>query len=285
VTDARIALATCATLPGGFVDDAQLASLLEAEWAVWDDPRVDWAAYDLVVLRSVWDYTERREEFLAWAQSVPRLVNRYGLLAWNSDKLYLAELASAGLPVVPSTFLSPGEALAPPAGEYVLKPSVSAGARDTLRLGPADDERALALLSRIHAGGRTAMVQPFVGSVDERGETAVLCFDGAYSHAIAKGPVLARDAEPIDGIGQANPHVAVREPTAAERDVAEQVLAWVTERFGGVPSYARVDLVQGEDGDPLLLELEVTEPLLFLRQAEGSARRFADALRARLAAA
>lgn len=270
----RVALATCAALPDLDVDGPVLLGALEdagvdASPAVWDDPGQDWAAYDLVVIRSTWDYTGRRGEFLAWAAGVPRLANPADVLAWNTDKRYLAELAEAGVPVVPTAFVAPGEAFTPPPYEHVVKPTVSAGARDTERFAAGQDstDHAAALLD----AGRAVMVQPYQAAVDERGETAVLSFLGRHSHAARKGPVL--DGSLVDP-----PDVAItlREATAAEREVAGLALA-------AVPTltpllYARVDLVPGPDGSPLLMELEVTEPSLFLSCSPRAAERCAAAV-------
>ncbi len=133
-----IALVTCAQLPTGS-EEAGLAEQLGATWAVWDDPSVDWDAFDLVVVRSPWDYTHDREAFVAWAHSVPRLVNPAPVLAWNTDKRYMGDVAAAGIPVVETTFLAPGDVLPDelPA-ELVLKPTVSAGSADTGRFRPAE---------------------------------------------------------------------------------------------------------------------------------------------------
>lgn len=279
----RIALATSAAFPEG-VDEQRLAAELDATWAVWDDPAVDWSAFELVVVRSVWDYSERVDEFLAWTRTPARLANPADLLAWNADKRYLGELTAAGLPTVETRLLAPGEALAADDplldGELVVKPTVSAGARDTSRFAPDERERRDALVARIHASGRTAMVQPFVASVDERGESALLLFDGRFSHAIEKGRILEPGADPIVDHGHL-PEIRAYLPTADERAVAEHAIAVVAERFGSVPLYARVDLVGGDDGRPLLLELELTEPYLFLDHAETATRTFADAIRAR----
>jgi glutathione synthase/RimK-type ligase-like ATP-grasp enzyme len=285
----RVALATCVHFPDGDADDAGLREAIggDASFAIWDDPAVDWASFDLVVVRSTWDYHERREQFLAWARAVgDRLVNSPAVLEWNTDKRYLRELADAGLPVVPTALVEPGAAFAAPEGEYVVKPTVSAGSRDTARFGAADADarRAAALVDAIHASGRTAMVQPYVASVDARGETALLFFDGAFSHAIRKGPLLARGAAPTSEVFAAET-IAAREPTAAERAVAERVVAHIGERFdGGPPAYARVDLVEDHDGAPLLLELELTEPSLFFAGDAGRLLQFAAAIRRRLPA-
>jgi glutathione synthase/RimK-type ligase-like ATP-grasp enzyme len=231
------------------------------------DADVDWSAYDLVVVRSTWDYVERREEFLDWADSVPRLANPASVLRWNTDKRYLARLASAGVPVVPTSYIT-GD-FDPPQGEYVVKPTVSAGAMDTSRYGPTDEEAARAHVDRLLASGREAMVQPYLPSVETAQETSLLYLGGTFTHGARKGRVLS-------GRGALSPNewdLGPREPSAAERDVAEQVLAAVDEPL----LYARVDLLAGPDG-PLLLELELTEPYLFLGYCEGAADRLAGAI-------
>ena len=270
----RVGLATSAGFPGLHVDERlvlePLARLgVDAEAVRWDDEVVDWAAYDLVVVRSTWDYTLRHEDFLAWAASVPRLANPAAVLAWNTDKRYLAELTAAGVPVVPTAFVAPGEAYEVPGHEHVVKPTVSAGARDTRRFAAGEDStgHARGLLE----AGRTVMVQPYQQAVDAAGETALLFFLGEHSHAARKAPVLVPTLS--------NPHdveIAPREASPAELEVARAALAAVP--HDGPLLYARVDVVPGPDGAPLLMELEVTEPSLFLTQSPGAADRFAAAV-------
>jgi glutathione synthase/RimK-type ligase-like ATP-grasp enzyme len=283
-TPPRVALATCSPFPAGDEDDAGIPAAIggDVTFAIWDGPSVDWSAFDLVVVRSTWDYQHRREEYLAWARRIGagRLVNPPEVLAWNTDKRYLSEIAAAGLPVVETAFVAPGEALAAPGGgvEYVVKPTVSAGSRDTARF-TGDDPRAAALVAEIHASGRTVMVQPYVASVDERGETALLFFDGAFSHAIHKGPLLARGDAPTTDVFAAE-HIQEREASEAEREVGARVVAWATERLGvDALTYARVDVVEDAVGAPILLELELTEPSLFFRGASERLARFAAAVR------
>ena len=289
----RIAIATSSAMPGG-VDDADVASALLAQGAAaadsiaWDDAEGDWRAYDRVLVRSVWDYTRRREAFLAWADSVGpgRLRNEPALLRWNSDKRYLADLADAGVPVVETSYVGPGDPDPPLAGEVVVKPTVSAGARDTGRFRPASHREALALVDRLRRSGRTAMVQPYLAAVDERGETAVVTFGGAVSHVLRKRPVLAPDREaPLsdDALGAA---LAMYEPDLVgpgeaspdELAVTMGVLAELERRFGSAPTVARVDLLAGDDGAPVLLELEAIEPALYLEHAPGAAGRLARAV-------
>jgi glutathione synthase/RimK-type ligase-like ATP-grasp enzyme len=252
---------------------------------------VDWAAFDLVLVRSIWDADRRRDEFVAWAHRVEATVpmlNPAAVLEWNTDKRYLRELPDAGLPTVPTRFLDPGEglnedvvaALGEPA-ELVVKPAQSAGSRDTGRFAvPEDLGRGVALASRIHAEGKVVMAQPYLASVDTRGETALMYFGGAYSHAIRKGQILEVGGEPIDGPCGATPEITAREPTHAERRLGDAVMAWLVRRLGRPLAYARVDVVEDDDGHPVIIELELTEPQLYLMYAEESAARLARTVRA-----
>lgn len=287
-----VALATCAALPEGWPDDHLLAAALREQGAdvgfcVWDDPEVDWGRFDAVVIRSTWDYTERREQFVSWGRRVgERLRNRPDLVVWNSDKRYLADLEDAGLPIVPTRFVEPGTEPPPLDGEVVIKPVVSAGARDTGRFGPSARGEAEALLRRLAAEGRTAMVQPYLAAVDTTGETAIAYFGGVESHVLRKLAVLAPDQEaPVrdEGVSAAEAMfdkelVGAGEAGAEERELAAGILHWVGERFGSPPLYARVDMVRDEQGKPVLLELEAVEPSFYLATVAGSAARFAAAV-------
>lgn len=248
----------------------------------WTDP-VDWSAFDLVVLRSTWDYTYRYREFLEWVRGLPVPVrNAADLVQWNSDKRYLADLAAAGIPVVGTQYVDAGDPAPELVGEVVVKPSVSAGARATGRFGPAAHEAALALLREITSSGRTAMVQAFVPSPDE---AAVVLIDGRVSHTLRKGQVLRPD-EVAPRSQPGLPADAMRRPglvragtaTAAEVGLAEAVLEHVRSRFGATPLYLRVDQLTGADGRPVLLELEAVEPSLYLDLVPDAADRLAAAI-------
>jgi hypothetical protein len=287
----RIAFATCADLADGFEDDHAAAALLEATYEVWNDPDVDWRRYDRVVVRSAWDYTLRVGEFVEWAQRVgpERLRNPPALLEWNSDKTYLADLAGAGLPTVPTTFVLPGDGPPLLAGEVVVKPTVSAGGRDTGRFGPGHHDEAQALIDVITGSGRTAMVQPYLAAVDDLGETAVVVVGGEVSHVLHKKAVLRPDeVAPVDpSRGDFAPAEVMFDPDlvtaghadAAQLALADEVVFELHRRFG--PSlYMRVDLVPGDDGAPVVMEIEAVEPCLYLDTTPGAAERFAAAVRA-----
>jgi hypothetical protein len=280
----RVAFATCSEFPQGSPDDAQAAAALGADAVVWNDQEVDWGAYDRVIVRSTWDYTFGVDAFLEWCRAVgrERLRNSADVVAFNADKRYLSELSC---PSVPTAFVAPGERMPTLDGEVVVKPNVSAGARNTGRFGVALAEEARALVERIHASGRTALVQPYQRSVDSHGETALVFIAGELSHELHKRPVLAPDevAPVIEGplaVARAmldENLVVARAAADDERALARAIIAEVSERFG-VPLYARVDMVREDGGRPLLLELELIEPRLYFEQAPGAAGRFAAAV-------
>jgi hypothetical protein len=282
-------LVTCAALPGGDEDGPALTAALArrgitARWRVWNDPAVDWSAGTLAVIRSPWDYTQSLERFLAWARHVPRLVNPAEVVTWSADKVYLAELASEGVPVVPSAFVRPGTAADLPAdGEYVVKPSVGAGARGAARFAAGERSAGHRQVATLHERGFTALVQPYLHAIDTRGETALMYLDGQYSHAISKAALLppATGHRAADRALYARRGVTDATASPAELAVGEQVLALLRRRFGADQLYARVDLLPGPDG-PLLGELELAEPSLFLEHAAGAADRFAAAIADRL---
>ena len=262
----------------------------DAVAACWDDAAVDWSRFDLVLLRSAWDYVPRLPEFLAWCERVAtetRLLNPPALVRWNTDKHYLADLAAQGLATVPSHFLEPGRHAAAdlqgivaelPSEEFVVKPAVGAGSKDAQRYRRRQIQTAIRHADVLLQDGRSVLVQPYLNQVDSVGETALIFFDGVFSHAIRKGPLLRLDEGPTEQLF-APEEITARQPTPAELDLARRVVAAIP---GGAPLYARVDLLRGADGSPCVLELELTEPSLFFATAPGSAQRYTTAARKRL---
>jgi O-ureido-D-serine cyclo-ligase len=165
------------------------------------------------------------------------------------------------------------------ARDFVVKPVVSAGARDTARFARGEHARALELVSAIHESGRDAMLQPYLPAVEERGETALFFFGGAFSHAARKPALLGRGAK----IDQYAPgFVAARAPSDAELDVARGTLGAIARLGLPAPVVARIDVVPDDDGAPVLIEAELIEPRLFLATSPGAADRYARALREHL---
>jgi O-ureido-D-serine cyclo-ligase len=269
------------------LENALRASGADPRVVDWDDPAVDWSQFDLALLRSTWDYTLRFGEFMAWAQragQATRLLNPLPVIGWNTDKHYLAELAAAGVPVVPSAFIEPGDDAgaglerfldANAAAEFVVKPAIGAGSRDAQRYARGERDSAQIHVQRLLASGRSVLLQPYLDRVDEHGETALVFFDGAFSHAIRKGPLLRRGEGPTRALF-AIEHITPRAASADEMRIAERTVAAIP--FEQPLLYARVDLIHNDDGAPCVLELELTEPSLFFAHAAGSAERFAAAI-------
>lgn len=290
----RVYLATCADLPAGDDEDGELllsacrAAGLDAHWTVWTDSSIDWTAACATVVRATWDYSDRHAEFVRWAQAVPRLHNPAAVLRWNSDKSYLRELSRAGVAVVPTSWAAVGQSTVWPEGvEFVVKPAIGAGSRGAGRFAADDVAGAQRQLDFLHAQGLTAMIQPYLARVDDAGETGLVFIDGAYSHGIRKGPMLAPDTvNALDAIGPRAlfmaERISARAPSQQELTVAESALhaAMSVLDLDEPLLYARVDLLPGADG-PVLIELELTEPSLFLSYAPGAAAHFAQAIAAR----
>jgi hypothetical protein len=290
-----VLLATCAELPAADEDAAVLDAALarhgvQSSWAVWTDPLVDWDT-GLVVLRTTWDYTLRRDEFVTWVRSLPRVANEAPVVVWNTDKLYLGDLAAAGVPTVPTTFAPPGEPVTlPEQGEFVVKPSIGAGSRGAGRFTADRAEAARAHAAHLHEAGRVVMVQPYLDQVDTVGETSLIYLDGRFSHAIRKGPLLPPGiAHPVQSRSLfVEEAIEPRSPRPAELEVGNATLTVIRDRFGADQLYTRVDLLPSAGG-PVVVELELTEPSLFLlhgptdaADGDSPADRFAAAIAARL---
>lgn len=245
----------------------------------WDDPEVDWAGFDRVVLRSAWDYPERLEEFLAWVDrvaAVTDLVNPPATVRWSLDKRYLAELEAAGLPITPTAFVEPGTEPTFPAGRFVVKPAVGAGSRDAASYDETQHVLAAAHVARLHALGSCVLVQPFLASIAADGEWPMVFVDGRFSHAASKRVALpqAGSVEDLFAAETNTHHTATAEQVA----VAQAVMDHVSARLG-TPTYGRVDLVRDDSGRSCVLELELAEPSLFLQYADDPAvERLVDAL-------
>ncbi|HJR12739.1 MAG TPA: hypothetical protein VJ833_02470 [Rhodanobacteraceae bacterium] len=296
MTSPRIALVTVRAARGTDYDmplllDALRAARVDAHEIDWDDDAIDWSRFDLVLLRSTWDYFERLPEFLTWAERVSqqtRLLNPLEVIRWNTDKHYLADLARAGVPVVPSAFIEPGEdplpvidallAAHPSMRDVVVKPAVGAGSRDAQRHSRDSREAVVAHVQRLLGKNRSVLLQPYLDAVDEHGETALLFFDSEFSHAIRKGPLLQRDKGPTAGL-YAEETIEPRSPSPDELAVARRALAAIP--FRQPLLYARVDLIRDDDGAPRLLELELVEPSVFAAHDDGAAQRFVTAILAR----
>ena len=278
----KIALATCAELPGWEVDDQPLIESLQSKGAtvafpIWNDAHVDWEQFDITVIRTTWDYHLRKNEFVAWCNSVPRLFNNATVVSWNTHKSYLRELSKQGVAIAPTVWIETGEKIdaARTMEQFktyrgFIKPQVGACASDTLRFTLDDIKEAQVFLdSQLH---QDMMMQPYIASVETEGELSAIFIDGTLSHGVQKIPV-AGDYRVQDDFGASDmPYTFTRSEV---REMNKTLLA--------VPDYAsllyaRFDYLRSDDGMLLLNELELVEPSLFFRHCEESASLLADAI-------
>ncbi|MCL1897721.1 MAG: hypothetical protein FWG16_02715, partial [Micrococcales bacterium] len=203
---AKVALVTCRLFPELDAYDSVLLPRLrslgvDAVPAIWDDPSVDWDSFDLSVVRSTWDYPGRREEFITWAKSVPRLVNSAAAIEWNTDKHYLQDLRARDVRTVTTLWLEPDQPHSarrlhtrfPALGEFVLKPAVAAGSIGAGRYTANDPYlrgRAISHARHLLDEGHSVMVQRYIPSVDKLGERSLVFLEGRYAYAVTKAAML-----------------------------------------------------------------------------------------------
>lgn len=250
---------------------------IEGQLCVWDDEAVAWNDYEMVVIRSTWDYTKDRAGFLQWARDLPVLFNPYSTIEYSTDKHYLNDLESQGYRIIPTSFCDVGATPEFPDSNFVVKPTVGAGSMDADMYDAGNVAAAAAHVARLHDTGRDAMIQPYVASVDEVGERGLVFIDGQFSHAIRKNAMLhvdQLDRHSLFRLEQLT--LANAEPEAVA--FAESLMA--EPRFRDL-LYGRVDLVQLPEGWAVM-ELELVEPSLFLSYRTEAAALLATAIRARL---
>jgi len=270
--------------------DALREAGIDARPVAWDDATFDWSSCDAVIVRSTWDYHRHIDAFLRWVDDVARvtrLENPVDVLRWNIDKRYLSELGANGIPVIETLFVEPEsvsgvscpEAVDAMAarGDVVVKPAVSAGSNDTQRHGDRDSARAH--IGDLLARGRVVMVQPYLDRVDAESETGLVYIDGEFSHAFSKGPMLAAPGNAVGDL-YLEEKISARTPTDVQRQLGDRVMASLIQRWGRL-LYARIDMLPTDNG-PVIIEVELTEPSLYLHLDAASPARFASAIASRL---
>lgn len=247
----------------------------------WDNPDLDWGSFARVVVSSTWDSVDRPVEYRAWAGTVSAvsvLVNPARVIEWNLDKQHQKGLADAGVPVIPTSWVEPHEAWDPPSVQFVIKPSISAGGRSTARYASTDARQAIAHLRSLQEAGQTVMVQEYMESIERDGELDLVFIDGEFSHAVHKKPALRLGEGIVDRPWERMAWSGVATPNSEQFSVALESMRIVSEILGEVPTYGRVDLVGGPEGDPLVLEIELIDPYLSLDMVPEAASRLADSI-------
>jgi len=296
-----VTLATCLDHPSLDLGEEGLPDALaergiDPRVAAWDDESVDWADAGIVVLRSVHNYAARRADFLQWARGIRKLLNNADVVEWNTDKHYLPELGRRGMPTIDTVWLEPDAKLTkhqvhtrfPSLGDFVVKPAVSSGSRDTGRYTARDAKSRMEAIQHAYEllqEGRSVMVQKYVKSVDERGETALIYLNGVLSHTVEKQAMLLGPLAAPDAVAE---EVAVaRDASEAELRTGERARAaihgHIKSRMGRDAQllFCRIDMVDGENGTPRVMEVSLVDASLYLGTVDGALENFADAIASR----
>jgi glutathione synthase/RimK-type ligase-like ATP-grasp enzyme len=235
---------------------------IDLVFANWNDKSIAWESFDAAVIRSAWDYVPVRDEFLEFAKKIEtktKLFNSYEVMKWNTNKTYLSILENRGVPIIPTKFANNIDEALPAirwafekASAVAIKPTVGAGAR--LAGKALTEEEAIKYVKRILEAKRTVIIQPYISSVDDEGEKAIIVINGEISHAAKKVPALTKGGHG-DAAGQL-------EITTEMKDIVKTISSAVSEWNDLL--FARVDVVRM--GEKLvLMELELTEPWLFMQ--------------------
>lgn len=282
----RIALATCTKLPDWEVDDQPLFDAfvergVEIAHPAWDDPNIDWAGFDACLIRTTWDYAEKRDEFVKWVEetaSVTHIFNNPKIIRWNTHKSYLHDLQKLGAPITPTIWCDLGmhvdiRQILDEQGwsRAIIKPVIGASARESLRFSADVSElrQAQAHIDRL-LKTESVMIQPYLAKVETEGELSAIFIDGQFTHAVRKIPVPG-DYRVQDDFGASDEAVELNEAAFA---LSKQILSLVEADL----LYARVDFLSDDDGRLLLSELELVEPSLFFRHSPVASKNLAEAL-------
>ncbi len=295
----KLAIASCSNLPGWEIDDEPFWAALTArgvvfEQCVWDDPSIDWSVFDGCIIRTTWDYMEKRPAYIAWAERIMAqmpLFNPAPVVAWNTHKRYLADLEANGVRIAPTAWFERGErvdvaALMAARGwrRGFIKPMIGATARETLRF---DADEAGLRTAQAHIERTLAaegmMIQPYLPRVEVDGEISAIFIDGQVSHTVQKVPVAGDYRVQDDWGATDHPYPFSKEELALSRRVVETAQRVCPGHDGSTLLYARVDFLWDEAGELCVTEVELVEPSLFFRHDPGAAKRLVEALCRRLA--
>jgi glutathione synthase/RimK-type ligase-like ATP-grasp enzyme len=271
---------TYCDLPNLDADDQLVAAELTKRGylcnvADWRDQTVPWVNAGICVVRSTWDYHLHYQEFLSWIEKVAAtttLYNNVELLRWNSNKHYLLDLERASVPIVPTVFFQKEQPVN--LGEVldqhqwvkgVLKPAVGLSTFGVKKIARTDLDSQSHLNTMLKTSD--VLLQPFIESVHDRGERALVFPGGDYSHTVRKS-----DFQPLAQAGEAGETIVA--PEQSELKLADLILKQVK-----IPvAFARVDLIKDTDGQDLLMELELVEPSLYMGMHKAAVTSFADVL-------
>jgi len=270
----KLAIVTCESI-GEYNNNAESEDLILAQllgendishtFEIWSDPSVQWNQYSHILIKSPWDYFDRYLEFKMWCMKVDAtgipVYNDMKTILWNSDKKYLQDILAKGHRVIPTKFISKAQEVhLPQAFEHfdtdhiIFKPSVSGGAKNTLKIKKAESDSYDKMVNEL-IQEEDFLIQPFINEIVDEGEYSFIFFGGKFSHAVLKQP-KAGDFRVQHFFGG---KISFIEPSNEMLESAQRII----DDFATDCLYARVDGVLIE-GDFYLMELELIEPYLFL---------------------
>jgi glutathione synthase/RimK-type ligase-like ATP-grasp enzyme len=238
---------------------------LQIDAVIWNDDTINWKNYDIILIKSPWDYHEKILSFYSWLENIKslgiRMLNPIDIIKWNSNKRYLDDIFKAGLPVIPSIYLDKGTQIPTDnslfsqlnTDKIVVKPCISAGANNTIIV----DEVTIVQQSdaiNLLLSEDEYIVQPFVKEISE-GEWSFIFFNRQYSHCALKVPKQGDFRVQHHHGGS----ILYPDPKPQHIQQAEKYV----QKFAKGTLYARVDAVVIDD-TLFLMEIELIEPYLFL---------------------
>lgn len=280
----KIAFVTCSTKPDFASDDLPVVDMLrskgvEVQPLPWDGESDQWNSFDLVVIRSCWNYHLHPEKFIQWLDQVEsqkvKLFNSAKTVRWNLHKGYLKELEQKGVPLPETIWLKKGKGAnlsqlitGKNWEKAVVKPAISATAFNTFLVSRAEaNQQQLKFAEQLQRAD--TLIQKFMPEVQQEGEWSLIFFDKKFSHAVIKRPA-AKDFRVQNDFG-GTAELASPRPFVLEQ--ALKILSLIDEPL----LYTRVDGVVSNN-QFLLMELELIEPMLFLADGKDAAKRFAEVI-------
>ena len=267
-------------------DDLALQATLIArgctvEIVAWDNRSYNFSQVKLAIIRSCWDYDERLEEFLIAMAEIKEtciLLNSWEMIHTNSNKYYLQDLKANGIPIVPTVFIKDSAQILSALNSFttkqvVVKPVISASGRNTYRFYRAErgliTEKVEELLKF-----KDVMIQPYLNTIESKGEKSTVVIDGQIVYTMLKKPATGNFLVHIHHGGK----YVKDQADIKDQSFIRQVLNALPE----LPLYLRIDYLFDSAGNPLLLELELIEPNLYLSVNELGLQLLTDRLTAML---
>ena len=223
-----------------------------------------WKSYDLIILRSCWDYHLYYKAFCHWLSELKAtgiaVANGVSQIETNIDKeQQLRLLRNRNIPVIPSVVCTSIESARnffekEYLGCAVIKPSISASG---YRTAVVRNEKELIRQARdILKDDKKIILQPFIDTVCN-GEISMIFFHGVFSHAVRRYPgvtVVGRSPVPID------------EPMTEWLEVASAVCREISAES---MLYVRIDMIEYHS-EIYVMEVELAEPDLYLNLEYGT---------------